>query len=905
MTDQSSHEILVVDDTSANLRLLSALLADHGYRVRAASSGPMALRSAMAAPPDLILLDVRMPEMDGFEVCRQLKKDQRLRPIPVIFVSALSEASDKVEGFAVGAVDFVTKPIEPDEVLARVRTHLELLALQRRQAQVQIELEQRVAERTADLEHAHRALQASEERLRLVIDATSDAIWDWNPTSGEMYFSDRWYTMLEHLPGEFAAGFDGWRDRIHPDDLAQVKTRVETHLQGNSPELSVEYRMRTRSRGWTWIQSRGRVIERDVAGNPQRMVGTNVDVTARRVAQAALDESLTRFTSFAEATEYGFSMADLDFNITYANPALAGMFGEDGAASVIGHSVLTFHAPEFGERLRQQVLPTLFEQGHWQGEAELLALDGRRIPVEENLFLIRDSEGNPRYIGDIVTDITARKEAEQRLQFTNALLSAEQAASIDGILVVDDTGKIISSNPRFAQIWGISQSMLSTDCDELVLRSVLDKLVAPQSFLDKIKFLYANPEATNQEEIALKDGRVIDRNSCPMRGADGRYYGRIWFFRDITERKRAEEALRTSEAFYRAIFHNSLYGIGITGSDMKLTQVNPAFCKMLGYQNEELIGKLGIGDITHPDDLPSSREAVGRMLGGEIDDFTLEKRYVTKSGKIIHALAFVNAIRDASGAYVASSASILDISEKKGAEAEIAAALREKETLLMEIYHRVKNNLQVVSSLLAMQGARAGDEARALLETSADRVRSIALVHEQLYQSKNLSSISYPAYVRELVAHLTDAYDPISRRVPIVAEIDDLSIGVGTAVPLGLVITELISNAYKHAFPGEATGEIQVMLNLLPSGLLRLTVRDTGRGLPPGFTGSGASSLGLRLVETLASQLDGRIDVSSPAGACFELTFAPEGQEATFMPAAAAPVRQLRTAATETPIEVD
>ena len=905
MTDPLNHEILVVDDTSANLRLLSSLLVDHGYRVRVASSGAMALRSAMAAVPDLILLDVRMPDMDGFEVCRQLKKDQRLRPIPVIFVSALSEASDKVAGFAAGAVDFVTKPIEPEEVLARVHTHLELLGLQRRQAQVQIELEQRVAERTADLAHANRALQASEERLRLVIDATSDAIWDWNPTSGEMYFSDRWYTMLEHLPGEFAAGFDEWHERVHPDDAAQVKAAVQTHLQGDSPELSVEYRMRTRSGGWTWIQSRGRVIERDPAGNPQRMVGTNVDVTARRVAQCALDDSLTRFTSFAEATEYGFSMTDLDFDITYANPALARMFGEHGAAAVIGHSVLSFHAPEVAERLSQQVLPALFEQGHWQGELELLAVDGRRIPVEENLFLIRDAEGKPRYIGDIVTDITARKEAEQRLQFTNALLSAEQAASIDGILVVDETGKIISTNPRFAEIWEIPQSVLSSNSDELALRCVLDKLAASQEFLDKVKFLYANPEATCHDEVALKDGRVIDRNSCPMRGADGRYYGRIWFFRDITERKRAEEALRTSEAFYRAIFDNSLYGIGISGKDMKLTQANPAFCKMLGYASDELIGKLGVGDVTHPDDRAASREAVGRMVRGEIDDFTLEKRYVTKSGRIIHAMAFVNAIRDASGGYVASSASILDITEKKRAEAEIAAALREKETLLKEIYHRVKNNLQVVSSLLAMQGAKAGDEARALLEISADRVRSIALVHEQLYQSKNLSSISYPAYVRDLVAHLTDAYDPISRRVPIVAQIDDLSIGVGTAVPLGLVITELISNAYKHAFPGEATGEIRVMLNLLPSGLLRLTVRDTGRGLPPSFTGSGASSLGLRLVEMLASQLDGRIEVSSPGGACFELTFAPEGQEVTFMPAAAAPAGEPLTATTETPIEVD
>lgn len=219
--------------------------------------------------------------------------------------------------------------------------------------------------------------------------------------------------------------------------------------------------------------------------------------------------------------------------------------------------------------------------------------------------------------------------------------------------------------------------------------------------------------------------------------------------------------------------------------------------------------------------------------------------------------------------------------ELKRTATELASALREKETLLKEIYHRVKNNLQVVSSLLTMQGARASDEARALLTESAARVRSIALVHEQLYRSATLSSIRYPAYVRQLVDHLMQTYDPLSHRVPIKVEIDDLNIGVGTAVPLGLVITELISNAYKHAFPGLATGEIRVSLRRLPKGLLRLVVQDSGCGLPPEPAAS--SSLGLNLVRMLADQLDGRLEVSSPGGACFTLTFTPEAQEVTFI----------------------
>ncbi|MFO1424846.1 MAG: response regulator [Candidatus Competibacteraceae bacterium] len=166
MPDEAAVEILIVDDTSANLRLLANLLAERGYRVRPASSGALALRSVAAKAPDLILLDVRMPDLDGYAVCQRLKADPdpNIRSIPVIFVSALHEVTDKVEGFAAGGVDYLTKPFDPAEVLARVQTHLELRRL--RQG-----LERRVAARTAELAEANRALRESEARLRAAMES--------------------------------------------------------------------------------------------------------------------------------------------------------------------------------------------------------------------------------------------------------------------------------------------------------------------------------------------------------------------------------------------------------------------------------------------------------------------------------------------------------------------------------------------------------------------------------------------------------------------------------------------------------------------------------------------------------------------------------------------------------------
>lgn len=283
MIDETVAEILIVDDTPANLKLLANLLTGQGYRVRPALSGALALRSAAARLPDLVLLDVRMPEMDGYEVCQRLKSDPETHAVPVIFISASNEATDKVHGFAVGGVDYITKPFEPTEVLARVRTHLELSSLQH-------SLEQRVVARTAELAEAHHALQAGEERLRRVIEATRDGIWDWNLKTDAMFFSDRWYTMLGYAPGEFTASYDQWAERVHPDDRERAEAMVRAHLDGKLPEINIELRMRSKDAAWKWMNSRGKVVEREADGQPLRLAGTNVDISERKQTEEELEQ---------------------------------------------------------------------------------------------------------------------------------------------------------------------------------------------------------------------------------------------------------------------------------------------------------------------------------------------------------------------------------------------------------------------------------------------------------------------------------------------------------------------------------------------------------------------------------------------------------------------------------------
>jgi PAS domain S-box-containing protein len=216
-----------------------------------------------------------------------------------------------------------------------------------------------------------------------------------------------------------------------------------------------------------------------------------------------------------------------------------------------------------------------------------------------------------------------------------------------------------------------------------------------------------------------------------------------------------------------------------------------------------------------------------------------------------------------------------DVSERVAADEKIKASLREKEALLKEIHHRVKNNLQVVSSLLGLQSRSATDEhTRKLFQESQDRIHSMALLHESLYQSSNLSRIDFPDYIRQLASHLFHSYGVAAERIHLRSNLDALSLSLDAAVPCGLIINELISNSLKYAFPDGRIGEVVVELTEYSDGKARLVVSDNGVGLRSDIDWSTARSLGLRLVRTLADQLGATLEIKSSAGTSVELTFA-------------------------------
>ncbi|MBS1191890.1 MAG: response regulator [Rhodocyclaceae bacterium] len=250
--------ILVVDDTPAVLKLLKDILVPEGHEVRPFNNGELALRSAAAEPPHLVLLDIRMPDMDGFEVCRRMKEDERLREIPVIFISAASDLEDKVRAFEAGGVDYITKPFQREEVVARVGTHVSLY--RSREA----------------MKRTEEALRKSEESLKMAQAIAHLGHWEWDLDSGDIRWSDETYRILGYVSPALAPTYDAFLQVVHPEDLARVDSEIRQSRE--SGRFDLEYRIVLPDGTVRGVRGIGQVVSLGAQGQP-KIIATIQDIT--------------------------------------------------------------------------------------------------------------------------------------------------------------------------------------------------------------------------------------------------------------------------------------------------------------------------------------------------------------------------------------------------------------------------------------------------------------------------------------------------------------------------------------------------------------------------------------------------------------------------------------------------
>ncbi|MEH2110248.1 PAS domain S-box protein [Nostoc sp.] len=541
-------------------------------------------------------------------------------------------------------------------------------------------------------QQVEKALSESEVKFRRIVENSNDIISLIDLEGRICYVSPN----LAKLTGYDTTELEGipFADFIHPHDLPNCLDAVN-RVVTTGERLEVEYRARLKDGSWQW-QATNLATTDDINGNLVLISVARV-ITERKQAEEALLKSEQKFRNLFENSQFGILRSRIDDGLILdANQRLAELLGYSSVEDLISGTKFTtdFYANPSD---RQRIITELRQKGSLNNfELQFYECNGK---ARWGLFSLRlNLEDN--CLEAVVADINDRKQVEADLHRSNAILKAQQEASIDGILVVDENGQIVSYNQRFCQLWQIPETFINSN-DRRLLELVLDKLEQPQEFLAKVEYLYAHPEQISRDEICLKDGRTLDRYSASVRSPTADYYGRIWYFRDITERKQSEEALRRSEQKYRNIFENFQVGIArIRLEDGLFLEANQRQAEILGYSSAaDLIGKQFTTEFyANPND--RQQLLIEMAQQGEVRNFELQLCRRDKS----LGWGLISLRRNAEDGCI--DAVITDISDRKLVE----ESLRQSEARFRALYESTSIAVMLQENGIPLDCNRAAEE---------------------------------------------------------------------------------------------------------------------------------------------------------------------------------------------------
>jgi diguanylate cyclase (GGDEF)-like protein/PAS domain S-box-containing protein len=399
--------VLAVDDMKANLAIVVAMLEDLEIEVRCAESGEAALRAAVESPqPDLILLDVMMPGMDGHAVLARLRADPATSQIPVIFVTALNSPNDEQSGLLEGAVDYITKPLTASTLRARVKNHLELKwardRLARHNANLEVEVQRRLLEN-----------QDLAARLQLTLSASSLGIWEYHHDDDRLELNPDLCRMLglERTPGSLAAALP----LIHPEDSKLVLAAIRKPPPPGGTAQIREFRLRHADGRWLWVESRGQALYRDAEGAPLVSAGTIADITRRKEIEIERQLTSVVFTGIND----GICIADPASRILSVNEAFCRITGYS-AEEAIGQTTAILRSGKHGPAFYRSLWQSLEQSGGWQGEITNRRKNGELYSAWLSVSAIRDPQGRVTHYVGLISDISERLQAAERIQYLSS-----------------------------------------------------------------------------------------------------------------------------------------------------------------------------------------------------------------------------------------------------------------------------------------------------------------------------------------------------------------------------------------------------------------------------------------------------------------------------------------------------
>jgi PAS domain S-box-containing protein len=485
--------------------------------------------------------------------------------------------------------------------------------------------------------------------------------------------------------------------------------------------------------------------------------------------------------------------------------------------------------------------------------------------------LRRVNEDIERQVQERTADL---EEANRQLEDLRAEAVSQLAAIVkssdDAIVGMTLNGIIQSWNTGAERVYGYG-------AEEVLGRSI--SILCPPDRLDEVPAMLdriaRGEHVRNVETVQRrKRGDRIDVSLTisPVKEADGSVMGASAIARDVTERKRIEAALRESEARFRMMADTAPVMVWMAGPDTHITFVNKRWLEFTGRTLQEEIGDNWFTGI-HPHDLERCRDSYLTAFTSE-QPFTMEYRLRRLDGEYRWVIDTGVPLFEADGRFGGYIGTCMDLTERKDMEDQLRRALKEKESLLREVHHRVKNNLQVISSLLNLQSSSIKDPVvNQLFRECQVRITSIALLHETLHRSNDLSRIKMGDYIRTLTGHLFRSYGVDPNVIVLELNIDDVEFDLDTGLTCGLIIDELVSNCLKHAFVDDNGGRVYIDVRDHLDGTFTLRVSDDGIGIPRDGVLNNPDSLGLELVSLLAEKLDGKTELLSGHGTEWQIRF--------------------------------
>jgi PAS domain S-box-containing protein len=662
---------------------------------------------------------------------------------------------------------------------------------------------------------------------------------------------------------------------LEPQEEAEEQERIKEVIENGY--WTGQYWQKCRDGSFFWANSTIS-LAKDRNGEPFALIGVDRDLTGIKQAEEELYRREQKFKALVEHSPDIIARFDRQLRHIYVNPAVEVATGITRKA-FIGKTNQELGLPSALVDDCHEIVEKVFETGQDQlMEFETLTPTGNKT-YQAHIVPEYARDGSVAFILCVTRDITEIKRVKDELQRSRDFLDLVLKTANEGITVSNQQQEFMIYNNQMEEITGYSQQ-------EAEHPDYFTWLYPDRSDRDKALALrdtaFRGENIHNQDwQITHKDGTQRTVLASTKLLIYDRHRWLISTFRDITERTKAQEALSQSEERYRVLVETIPYGIREIDLTGRITFSNPACVELLGYDPEELLEKFLWDLLASEEQQAQFREYFAFLVAEEPPPVLYYCQDRKKDGTAIDVEVAWNYKRDRFGQVIGFVWVITDITARKQAEAELQASLKEKELLLKEVHHRVKNNLQVISSIFSLQSQYIQNpQILSILEESQNRIASMALIHEKLYQSKNLVQVDLANYLESLARNLFDSYNISPNLIRLNLQVSHVALNLDTAIPCGLLINELVSNSLKHGFPqlkhGETTeiiSEITIVVERVSEGTLYIEVKDNGVGLSADLDLAQTNSLGLRLVRALSRQLRGTLHIQTQPGTAFQLTF--------------------------------